>query len=95
MDQPEELAKQIAGQAIWWRANADHTDEVIAYCSIISRKYEVAARYPWLEVAPDPPMPYWSGVTGPPPDEPVGALGKEHAELDAGRVAEPAQSRTK
>ena len=34
-------------------ANAAHTEEMITYSSMIRRKYEEAARYPWLAVAAD------------------------------------------
>src|SRR5262249_28403843 len=89
MDQPDELAKKIADQALWWRANAAHTEEMIAYSSMLRRKYEHSARYPWLAVAPDPAQPYWSGVAEPTPGEPAGGLRQEHAEPDAGGVARP------
>jgi hypothetical protein len=32
--------------------------EKIAYHAAITRKYQHAARYPWLTVEPDPPMPW-------------------------------------
>jgi hypothetical protein len=85
----EELAKRNAGDAIWWQANAAHTEEMIAYCAMMRQKYEHAARYPWLAIAMDPPMPYWSGKTGPPPDEPAATLALDHADQDAGGFAKP------
>jgi len=65
----EELTKENASIGIWWQANATHTEKMIAYCAMLRRKYEHASQYPWLAVAPDPPMPYWSSETGPPPEE--------------------------
>lgn len=67
IDQAEELAKRNADEAIWWRANAAHTEETIRYCAMMRRKYEYAASYPWLAVENDPRPPYWSGATGPTP----------------------------
>jgi hypothetical protein len=63
------LARQIARDAAWWRANLAHTEEMIAYSSMMRRGYEHASHYPWLVIAPAPPQPYWSGATGPPPDD--------------------------
>ena len=84
-----ELARRIAGNAIWWRANVAHTEEMLAYSTMMSRKYERASRYPWLAIAPDTPQPYWSGVTGPPLEEPEPAdiLEQEPTERAAERVA--------
>lgn len=93
--QAEELSRKIADEAAWWRANTAHTEEVVAYCSMMSRKYAHAARYPWLAVAPDPPLPYWSGVADPPTDEPAEALGEGHPDQEAGGVAKPVGSRTR
>jgi hypothetical protein len=39
------------------RANAAHFERLAGYCGSLSRKYERAARYPWLPVEPDPPEP--------------------------------------
>jgi hypothetical protein len=93
--QPEELAGKIAADAAWWKANARHTEVVVAYCASMRRKYEHAARYPWLAVPPDPPRPYWSGVADPLPDESEGALGQGYADQDAGRDKNPTGSRTR
>ena len=49
--QADELARQITSEARWWRANAAHAEEMLAYCSMMRRKYEHAARSPWLVVA--------------------------------------------
>ncbi len=76
--QEEELAKQNASEAVWWRANAVSTEEKLAYSSMMRRKYEHAARFPWLEVAEDPRVPFWSGKTGPPDDETFGAFFPVH-----------------
>jgi uncharacterized protein YcaQ len=67
--QAEELARQIVDQSVWWKANAAHTEAMIAHSSVMGRKYEAAARYPWLAVAADRPAPHWSGVTGDSPSE--------------------------
>ena len=67
--QADELARQIVDQSVWWKANAAHTEAMITHSSMMGRKYEAAARYPWLSVAADRPAPYWSGVTGDPPSE--------------------------
>ena len=41
-----------------WRKNeSDATVRRINYHAEMARKYEHAARYPWLPVAPDPPEP--------------------------------------
>jgi hypothetical protein len=76
--QEEELAKQNAREAVWWRANAVSTEEKLAYSSMMWRKYEYAARFPWLEITEDPPVPYWSGTTGPPDDETFGSFFPVH-----------------
>jgi len=78
------LTSKIAEDAAWWRTNARHTEAMVAYCASMGRKYEHAARYPWLEVTPDPPMPYWSGATDAPRDELVAAILQENADLDPG-----------
>jgi hypothetical protein len=93
--QPEELARKIAADAAWWRANARHTEAVVAYCASMRRKYEHAVRYPWLAVPPDPPRPYWSGVADPLPDGSEGALGQGHANQDAGENENPVGLRTR
>jgi hypothetical protein len=61
--QAEQLAKQFADETVWWQANAAHTEEMLTYSSMMTRKYRDAARYPWLTVPADRPAPYWSGVT--------------------------------
>jgi hypothetical protein len=58
--QAEELARQNVEYARWWRRNLAYTETMITYCSALEQKYEHAARYPWLAVDPDPPMPYWT-----------------------------------
>jgi hypothetical protein len=78
--QAVDRARQIADLAIWWRANLAYTEEMIAYSSMMRRKYEHASRYPWLAVAPDPRVPYWSGETGAPPDEVSEILEQQPAE---------------
>jgi hypothetical protein len=85
----EELAKRNAGDAIWWQANAAHTEDMIAFSALMRQKYERAARYPWLALAPDSPMAYWSGETGPPPDEPSATLALDHADQDVDSAAKP------
>jgi hypothetical protein len=72
--QAADLAREIAGRAVWWRANSAHTEEMIAYSAMMKGKYDRASHYPWLEIEPDPPQPYWSAVTGPPPDDPPDKL---------------------
>jgi hypothetical protein len=66
IDDARNVATQIAGHDIWWKANADHTEAMVEYCAAMKQKYERAARYPWLAIAPDPPMPYWSSETAAP-----------------------------
>ena len=51
--QAAELATQIADQTEWWEANAAQTEEMITNSSMMRRKCEESARYPWLAVAAD------------------------------------------
>jgi hypothetical protein len=82
IDNAKELERDNAGQWVWWRANQAHTEEMVAYDAMMERKYELAARYPWMSVAPDPPVPYWSGETGPASDEEIVSIGLDDAERD-------------
>jgi hypothetical protein len=87
--QAEELERRNADTWLWWRENQAHTEEMIAYGAMMESKYERAARYPWLAVVPDPPVPCWSGVTGPATDEQIESIGRVDAEHDTGKVAAP------
>jgi hypothetical protein len=78
MIQAEELAQRNVSDATWWRANAAYSKEMIAYCSVMRRKYEYAARFPWLAVASDPPEPRWGGNTSQATDELTESLGSNY-----------------
>jgi hypothetical protein len=80
------LARQIARDAAWWRANLEHTKEMIAYSSMMRRGYEHASHYPWLVIAPAPPQPYWSGATGALLDDLPVILEEQQAEQAAGII---------
>jgi hypothetical protein len=41
------------------RGSQLYMDRVAKYHYDLARKYEYAARYPWLSVEPDPPEPKW------------------------------------
>ena len=75
--QAELLTRRNAEDWLWWRTNQAHSEEMIAYCGIMEQKYQQAARFPWLNVAVDPPVPYWSRVTGPVSDEQAESIGRE------------------
>ncbi|MFO0890153.1 MAG: hypothetical protein U0790_13565 [Isosphaeraceae bacterium] len=87
--QPEELERRNADEWLWWRANRDHTEKTLAYCTMLQRKYEVASRYPWFSVEPDPPAPYWSGVTGPATAEEIESLVQESVRNEDRTVQPP------
>jgi hypothetical protein len=53
----EELAKRSRDLAASLLANAREPERKMAYYGALKRKYQRAARYPWLSVAPDPPEP--------------------------------------
>ncbi len=74
-DRPGELALRNADDWIWWRANLTHAEAQVSYSEMLRHKYELAARFPWFTVEPDPPLPSWSGQT-------EGASYEELAELE-------------
>lgn len=43
----EALAMRNEKDAAWWKANAAHMEEVVSHSSMMRRKYEDAAQYPW------------------------------------------------
>jgi hypothetical protein len=53
----EYLDRAMAWQCIAEDLCSPHDPRIDEHCDQLRRKYERAARYPWLPVAPDPPPP--------------------------------------
>ena len=54
---PAEFAASLEQGVAMLVANAARLRAQVAYFARMKRKYERAARYPWLPVEPDPPVP--------------------------------------
>jgi hypothetical protein len=61
---PDDLTGEIIDREIW-RSHIEAVETAARYgaeaahYTALNRKYERAARYPWLTVEPDPPPPKW------------------------------------
>ena len=56
-EMPEDHKAAIRMSAKDFREDAEQATRRAAYHASLKRKYERAARYPWLPVEPDPPPP--------------------------------------
>jgi hypothetical protein len=63
----DELTSSVNAEIARWSRSYDHF-------SALRRKYERAARYPWLPVSPDPPDPTFPELTRPPEPIPPNTL---------------------
>jgi hypothetical protein len=55
----------MRSQVRWWRANEADAVGRLAHFEAMRRKHAQAARSPWIDVPPDPPIPYKPGFEPP------------------------------